>query len=219
MKFKPKYLIYIGLAVFWWWKNGKMGFVQMDKAFFIAIWVGFLTLFSEHLYGTWKHHSPRFACPNLHNSVSMNIDTAGNHVIFTLGGVKTDFVMEGKEGTVVLPRELTFIGKDVIISHVVLKEVDLNGLDPDAHDFIRERTSKFKPPYYTGYFTVEEWNQIPRTTEEFQIRFEAHNRTINWLTTRVRQLSGEIENLLSHYRRTTGKTSWWKSLQEKDQNE
>jgi len=199
---KNKLVILGILGLFYWWKHGKMGIVQIDKVLLIDLLVFMIILIGDGYQRAWKYDSPQVVSPSSHHSYDGTIYPAGEYVLIQLGGILTDWRMEGKDGTIVLPRDKVFQGEGVVITPVVVEETDLRALPPSVFQKIRREESKFKPPYYYGTSTISAWTTDPDEVAQVNQKIETLNMRINWYQEEFPQAVSEIDHYFSHMKRT-----------------
>lgn len=216
--YKNKFILLAILGVFVWWKKGKMGYVQFDKAIFFAGIIFIIIILFENLEKAWKYESPQFVCANLHGSTNMVITPVDEYALVKKGGILTDWVMEGTDGTFIIPLNSLFCGKNVIISSILVEETDLYALPPPVFTFIKNRPD-FKPPFFYGEFPLFTWENWRIELTELKEKINALHRMFNWLQEQHKIATQEVDNYISHIRRITKEDSYWKLFEKRDTNE
>lgn len=201
---RNKAIFFGALIIFFIWKHGKMESVSIDKALFIDMLIAATVLIWEGFNRAWKYDSPHIVTPSTHHSFDGTIHHAGPHIMIKLGGILTDIRMEGKDGTIVLPRDEVFEGEGVVITPIVVEETDPRLLPPKVYAKIKRTGKKFKAPYLYGKATISAWNTDPHEIARLNAEIETLNQRINWYQEEFPQVVGEIDKYMSHMKRVVG---------------
>lgn len=128
----------------------------------------------------WKYDSLHIICANDHGSTDLKMHPAGKDILIQKGAILTDWVMEGKDGTYILPRKYVCQSENVLISSVVVEETNLNALPPAVYRIVSENPSKFKPPYLYGESPIFSWVEHEQKVEGLDQKITALNQQVNW---------------------------------------
>lgn len=216
---RNKKIIAFALAVFIWWKHGEMGEIKIDKAIFIAA-VIFISIALVDLWQkSWMYDSSHFVCPNLHASVNMRNYPIKGYICFTLGGVDTDFIFEGKDGTCILPERFVWVGHKVMFSLISVHETPFNRLPSSVQEFILQNKGIFLPPYFYGELPITDWQENAVRADELDQMIKVVNSSNAYLRKENRTLAQEVETLVSHTERIKGRVGFLKRIFEANKDD
>jgi len=219
---KNKLVILGGLILFVYFYKDRWGNITLNKAYLTAGVIFLLILAIDGMNKGWKQESPQIVAPNFHASWGKDIEPAGiYYILIRAGGILAQgFHMLGRDGTVILDVNHTYQGDNCIITSLILKKVPLSHLPSEVAQEIK--MGKYPEPYYFGDTIATDLNQVFESTEDPQIlkqKITTLRSTNQWLVEANEMLKEEIDNLLSHIKRVTGKDDqWWKAMFRK-QNE
>ncbi len=218
--YKNKTILLIVLAILVYWRHGKHGTVTFDKAFFFSALFFIMIICWESMEKGWKYESPMFAAPNYHCSTTMDLKMIGEYIVIRAGGIKTDFVFEGGDGTVIVDTDTCFFGDRILITTTLLQECDIYSLPYNVYLFLKNHPEEFKPPFLYGEQTFFALQDLGKDPAKLENEIKALNNQINFTSDQLLTATHTVERLVSHWKRLVEKKNLFQIFTERgDKNE
>jgi len=205
-------LIFGIMALAWYLFRGKFGSFDMDNLTIWVIIIVLLILFGKLTDSDLKNRSPKLISNPIHTTITGEpVAIIGGYAAFRAGGVNAfNFIMEGRDGTVIVPiSTLTNVGK-CTVANTRITRVPISELPDSMREEIENRD--LPKPYYLGIPDVSQMLNIPESSE-LLTEIRHLNKENQMLKKQVKDLLSYKEGYTEHQRRMAemvsgSKKSW-----------